>query len=163
MSIPLYQIPNTSYWIDEAYNLCDQDGTLYVQYGLTVPLDEWLDSLGPVLKKRQMPAYTNVRPPPNPINWGQIRWCWLGSNGMTYGILDSYLFVRDNFGNPVPAPGSMPGTSLYCKTNVGQGMKKIVPATQSRIFASQRSAGAFPTRNVPTTAFLDLQPLPTCQ
>lgn len=161
MSIILYQIPGTQYWIDEGYNLCDSDGTLYEQDGFTVSLDDWLDSLGFAMRRRQMPAYGGARSPPTVTNWDQIKWCW-NQNGTWYGILDSYLFLRNNSGIPVAVTASTTGGALlYCKTNVAQSMSKTVPASTSRVFAARQS-GPMPTTGVPANAFRTIPSASTC-
>lgn len=161
MSIILYQIPGTQYWIDEGYNLCDSYGTLYEQNGSTIPLDYWLDSLGSAMRRRQMPVYGGFRPPPDVTNWNQIKWCW-SQSGESYGILDSYLFHRDNLGRPIPVTAPTTGGAvLYCKTDVAQSMSKIVPASQSRVLAAQQS-GRMPTTGVPANVFRAIPSASTC-
>jgi hypothetical protein len=152
MSFFIYPIPNSGYWIDEAYNLCDEWGNLYTQDELTVPLEYALDSR-PTLRKRQMPSYTNIPPPPVVSNWNQIQWNWV-DGGMTYGILGLYLFVKDGLGNIHSATSATSsGEVLYCKSDVVQRMKRSVQASPLRMGTAKGPMGPMPTTGLPTTLF----------
>lgn len=153
MSIILYPIPETQLWIDEAYNLCDCEGTLYSRNGLTVTFQDWIATLGPTLRKRQ--GYPNM-PPPSITKCGQLPKKWTGPPGtlnMTYGTDGTYIYVCDNLGGAHAAQISPSGAAYYCKTDMMQAVKRNVQAQQPRMAIAQGSAGSVPTGGLTTIPF----------
>lgn len=153
----IYPLTDTGYWIDEGYNLCDRDGTLYTQDGLTVTLEYALNPSAPTFRKRQAPSYGNIPPPQVVTYWSQMERFWT-YQGTTYGLVGNYLYVQDGF-NVRPALSNRVGSNeqvLYCEANVVQGLKQRIVGSQGRMTFTGGPIKRMPTSGVPANAFVPL-------
>jgi hypothetical protein len=133
MSIILYQVPETEFYVDKGYNLCDREGTLYVYKKCTITLDDYLNSLGKSPQRRSdSPGYGNIPPPESFPLWSQMQKKWIGLNRLQYGLKDSYTYVLLSDGTVGNAPGSGPGSTLYCESEWADRNKRSASVSEPR-------------------------------
>lgn len=135
MSITLYPVPNTEFYIDEMYNMCNCEGVLYAYNGLTITFNNYLQSLGQTLRKRS--AYGDTPLPATIPRWSEIpnqTKLRNPADNLLYGVKDSFAYVHlggDIAGN---ARGLGSGPMLYCRSDWAQRVKRsvIVPDFRSK-------------------------------
>lgn len=130
MSISVYPIPTTKYYIDEDYNLCDCEGYLYKKDGNTISFDEYLDIKNSrTLRRRQ--GYVETPPPVGEPNPAEMKPVWNDVSGSYYSW--RYYLYKWNGQKYIPVSGNGSGTVKFCKTDMIQNMKRTVPTPNSCI------------------------------
>jgi len=154
MSITLYLIPNTDFYIDEMYNMCDYEGNLYAHNGYTITFNNYLYSLEQPLRQRMDgPAYGDTPLPTTMPRWQEMQKVWT-EFGVEYGIKDSFAYVRTVGGDVQNAPGiGSIGPMLFCKSNWAQRNKKSFatsPIRSNFVNPMEMNKRAFVPKALPT-------------
>jgi hypothetical protein len=144
MTANITKVPGTNLYVDEGYNLCNQSGVLYAYtYGnSTIPLDDYLETLGPAIKRRQDEGgYPTGDIGLTDLIWDQMQYTWLDER-RCFGLRGMYLYIRNgNLAKPAPGRSDANGLVLLCKSGWAQinGNTVRVRAGPERLAIIKRS------------------------